>query len=231
MSTVPTDKINRRLRSLPIFADLEESDLEALAELVVLRRIPKGAFIIGQNEPGNAMYLLVTGRVKVALASPDGKELALGYLDAPSHFGEMALVDAGPRSADVIAMTEVEVLSLDAKDLSRAIQVQPRLALSLIGTLSHRLRSTITRLEDMAFRDARHRVMRVLLNVATASYETKGVPVVEGFTHYEIATLAGTSRETASRVISQLAKEGAVATKGRRIVVDLFKIQEAFHGD
>jgi CRP-like cAMP-binding protein len=231
MSTASKDRINRRLRSLPIFAELGDEELQTLADLVVLRKIPKGAFIVGQNEPGNAMYLLVEGRVKVSLASPDGKELALGYLDAPGHFGEMALVDAGPRSADVIAMTDVEVLSLDAKDLSRAIQVQPRLALSLIATLSHRLRNTITRLEDMAFRDARHRVMRVLLNIATAAYETQGVPVVEGFTHYEIATLAGTSRETASRVISQLAKEGAVATKGRKIIVDLFKIQEAFHSD
>jgi CRP-like cAMP-binding protein len=228
MSTASKDKITRRLRSLPIFADLDDDELEMLVDLVVLRQVPKGAFIIGQNEPGNAMYLLVSGRVKVSLASPDGKELALGYLDAPSHFGEMALVDARPRSADVIAMTDVEILSLDAKDLSKAIQVQPRLALSLIATLSHRLRSTIARLEDMAFRDARHRVIRVLLNIATASYETKGVPVVEGFTHYEIATLAGTSRETASRIISQLSKDGIVATKGRRIIVDLIKIQEAF---
>ncbi|GAB4275194.1 MAG: Crp/Fnr family transcriptional regulator [Coriobacteriia bacterium] len=228
MSTKSKEAIYRRLQSLPIFADLDEEDLETLADLVVLKKVPKGAFIIGQNEPGEAMYLLVSGRVKVSLANPGGKELALGYLEAPSHFGEMALVDSGPRSADVIAMTDVEVLSLDAKDLARAIQVQPRLALSLIATLSQRLRSTIQRLEDMAFRDARHRVMRVLLNIATAAYETRGVPVIEGVTHYEIATLAGTSRETASRIISQLAKDGALATKGRKIVVDLFKIQEAF---
>jgi CRP/FNR family transcriptional regulator/CRP/FNR family cyclic AMP-dependent transcriptional regulator len=228
MGTAAKDPVIPRLRSIPLFADLDDADLKVLSGLVTLRKVRKGAFIVGQNEPGTAMYLLVKGRVKVSLASPDGKELALSYLDAPSHFGEMSLVDSGPRSADVIAMTDVEMLSLDAKDLSRAIQVQPRLALSLIATLSQRLRGTITRLEDMAFRDARHRVMRVLLNVATAAYETRGVPVVEGFTHYEIATLAGTSRETVSRIVSQLAREGAIATKGRRIVVDLFRLQECF---
>jgi CRP-like cAMP-binding protein len=143
----------------------------------------------------------------------------------------MALVDAQPRSADVIAMTDVEVLGLDAKDLSAAIQVQPRLALSLIATMSRRLRGTITRLEDMAFRDARHRVIRVLMNIATVSYETKGVPMVDGYTHYEIATLAGTSRETVSRVVSSLVQEGVVAMKGRKIVVDLFKIQGCFRTD
>ncbi|MCE5190463.1 MAG: Crp/Fnr family transcriptional regulator, partial [Actinomycetia bacterium] len=92
--------------------------------------------------------------------------------------------------------------------------------------LSRRVRSLIGRLEDMAFHDATHRVMRVLLNVATASYESRGIPVIEGLTHYEVATLAGTSRETASRVISQLAKEGVVGTKGRRVVVDLFALRD-----
>lgn len=214
-----------------MFADLGPDDIEVLAEMVTLRRFPKGAFVISQNEAGGTMYLLVSGRVKISLASPDGKELALNYLEAPAHFGEMSLVDAEPRSADVIAVTEVEVLALDAKDLSAAIQVQPRLALTLIATLSRRLRQTIARLEDMAFHDATHRVMRVVLNVATASYETHGAPVIAGMTHYEIATLAGTSRETASRIISWLAKEGVVATKGRRIVVDLIRLRDRLESD
>jgi CRP-like cAMP-binding protein len=138
----------------------------------------------------------------------------------------MSLADSEPRSADVIAVTDVEVLGLESKDLVAAIQLQPRLALSLIATLSRRLRATIMRLEDLAFHDARHRVMRVLLNVATASYEARGVPVIAGLTHYEMATLAGTSRETASRIISSLVKQGVLATKGRRIVVDLFRLRE-----
>lgn len=220
-----------KLRAIPMFADMSEDDLTTFAEMVQLRRFPKGAFIVNQNEMGSAMYLLVSGRVKVSLASPDGKELALNYLEAPAHFGEMSLVDAEPRSADVIAVTDVELFSLDAKDLSAAIQINPRLALSLIATLSRRLRHTIARLEDMAFHDATHRVMRVLLNVSTASYEARGVPVIQGLTHYDIATLAGTSRETASRIISNLAKDGALETKGRKIIVDLIKLRERLEGE
>lgn len=228
-----TDKeqATAKLRAIPMFADLSAEDLETFAEMVQFRSYPKGAFIVNQNESGSTMYLLVSGRVKVSLASPDGKELALNYLEAPAHFGEMSLVDAEPRSADVIAVTEIELFSLDAKDLSAAIQLNPRLALSLIATLSRRLRHTIARLEDMAFHDATHRVMRVILNVATASYETRGVPVIQGLTHYDIATLAGTSRETASRIISMLAKEGVVTTKGRKIVVDLIKLRERLEGN
>ncbi len=214
-----------------MFSDLPGQDLEAFAELVQVRKYQRNSVIISQNDVGGCMYLLAAGRVKVALASPDGRELALNYLEAPSHFGEMSLVDSGPRSADVIAMTDVEVLALEGKDLAAAVQIQPRLAVSLIATLSNRLRQTISRLEDMAFHDATHRVMRVVLNVATASYESQGVPVIQGLTHYDIATLAGTSRETASRIISTLAREGIVATKGRRIVVDLFALRDRLELD
>jgi CRP/FNR family transcriptional regulator, cyclic AMP receptor protein len=220
-----------RLAAIPIFSDLSAENLETMAGMVQLRRYQKGAFIVGQNEVGTSMYLLISGRVKVSLASPEGKELVLNYLEAPAHFGEMSLVDAQTRSADVIAVTDVELFSLDGKDLSAAIQVQPRLALSLIATLSRRLRHTINRLEDMAFHDATHRVMRVVLNIATAGLETRGAPVVQGMTHYDIATLAGTSRETASRVISQLAREGIVTTKGRRTFVDLSKLSERLAQD
>lgn len=218
------DLLLAKLAGIPIFSDLPPESLEALGAMVQFRRFPKGAFILGQNETGSMMYLLVSGRVKVSLASPDGKELVLNYIEAPAHFGEMALVDSLPRTADIIAVTDVEVFGLDGRDLTAAIQLQPRLALSLIATLSRRLRQTITRLEDMAFYDATHRVMRVVLNMATAGYESRGVPVISGMTHYDIATLAGTSRETASRVISSLQREGIVTTKGRKLHVDLERL-------
>lgn len=231
MNTPSKAYIADKLRTFTMFDDLCEDDLTTLAGMMMFKQFGKGAFILTQNEPGTAMYFLVSGRVKVSLASPEGKELALNYLDAPAHFGEMSLVDAEPRSADVIAVTEVEALALDARELSAAIQLQPRLALTLIGTLSRRVRQMISRLEDMAFHDATHRVMRVLLNVATASYEASGVPLVEGLTHYEIATLAGTSRETASRVISQLGRDGVVGTKGRKIIVDLLALGSMLESD
>ncbi len=212
-----------------MFSDLPADGLEALSGMVQFRRYPKGAFILGQNEAGTAMFLLLSGRVKVSIASPEGKELVLSHLEAPAHFGEMSIVDGQPRSSDVIAVTDVELFALDGKDLAAAIQIQPKLALSLIATLSRRLRHTINRLEDMAFHDATHRVMRIVLNVATAGLETRGVPVIQGMTHYDIATLAGTSRETASRVISQLARDGVVTTKGRQIIVDLGGLSKKIH--
>lgn len=220
-----------RLRENPIFASLGDEDLESLAAVMKYRKFPKGAFIVTKNETTDSIYMLAVGRVKVSIASPEGREFALNYLEAPTYFGEMAGPDAEIRSADVIATTDVELLVIEGKDMEKVFQVQPRLAVTLINTLSERLRELVVRLEGMAFHDATHRVMRVMLNVATASYESRGVPVIEGLTHYEIATLAGTSRETASRVVSNLAREGIVATKGRKIVVDLFGLRDIVEKD
>lgn len=230
-TTAARELIIAHLRRDPVFSDLEDQDLDALVGVMGHREYPKGAFIITKNDKSTTMYLLLSGRVKVSIASPEGKELALSYLDAPSYFGEMGAVDASPRTADVIATTDVEVLSIEAKDLAYVFRIRPELAIALVSTLSRRLGELIVRLEGMAFHDATHRVMRVLLNVATASYESRGVPVIEGLTHYEIATLAGTSRETASRVISNLQRDGVVATKGRKIVIDLFALRDLVEQD
>lgn len=216
----------RKLASIPIFSDLSPENLEVMMRMVQLRRYPKGALIVGHDQAGACMYLLASGRVKVSLVNPEGKELVLNYLEAPAYFGEMSLVDSRARSADVTAITDVELFALEGKDLSAAIQLQPRLGLALIATLSRRLRQTIGRLEDMAFHDATHRVMRVILNVATAGLETRGAPVIQGMTHYDIATLAGTSRETASRVISQLTRDGIIESHGRRLMVDAMRLSE-----
>ena len=221
----PQNTIAAKLRTVPVFMDLPPAELERLSQIVGLRRYPKGGFIFTREERGDSMFMLVSGRVKTCLVSPDGRELTLSFLDAPSYFGEMSLVASGPRASDVIAITDVEVFVLEAKDLSAAIRIQPKLAITLVATLSNRLRTTIGRLEDLSFHDASHRVKRVLLNVATASYDSIGVPIVSGLTHYEIGTLAGTSRETASRVVSSLAKQGVLLTRGRKIIVDLFKLK------
>jgi CRP/FNR family transcriptional regulator, cyclic AMP receptor protein len=224
-SAAVTQSAAGKLRAFPMFAALSTSDLEEIAGMLRTRRYPRGAFIVSRGEPCSAMYLLSSGRVKQTIASPDGKELVLGHLDAPAHFGETSLTDRQPHVADVVALTDAEMLTLDARDLENALALQPRLAVSLIAALSHRLRETIERLEDLTFHDASHRVIRVLLNIGTARRDVSGTPLISGFTHYDIATLAGTSRETASRVISSLARDDIVVVRGRTILVDLERLR------
>lgn len=219
------------MRESPLFSGLREVELEAVAEVMTRREFPKGSFMPARNECGAVLYVLVSGRVKATIVSPLGKELALSYVEAPAFLGDLHECDDDHRRTDRVAMTDVEALSLNVADLTRVIGVHPQLALEIIAAFSARVIQLTARLEDMAFHDAVHRVKRVILNIATAAYESRGVPLVEGFTHYEIATLAGTSRETASRVISNLARDGLVATKGRKIVVDLLGLLDALGRD
>lgn len=218
------EQLADKLTTIPMFSDVDLDSARALAGIVQYRKYRKGDVLTTPQDEDPCMYLLLSGRVKVTLTSPDGKELALSYLEAPDHFGELSLGVQHPRLPSVVALTDLELFALRASDMEEAFRLQPRLAISLIATLSQRLRSTVTRLEDMAFSDATQRVTRVLLNIATAGLETRGAPVIQGMTHYEIATLAGTSRETASRVISALGREGVLASRGRRITVDIPKL-------
>lgn len=219
-----TESVTGKLRRFPVFAALPDSDIDSIAGLVRVRRHPKGAFVVMRGEPATGLYLLSSGRLKLTIASPDGKELVLGHLTAPAHFGEASLADGQLHAADVVAVTEVETLVLGSRDLSDTVRARPRVAMSLIGALSERLGETIARLEDLTFHDAAHRVMRVVLNIATAQHDASGTALVRGFTHYDIATLAGTSRETASRVISSLARDGVVEMRGRAILVDMDRL-------
>ena len=221
------DTIAHLLQQDAVFGRLPLSDLEAIATVMTYREFLKGAFIARRNDRGGILYLLVSGRAKLTIVSPMGKELALSYVEPPALLGDIRDSGSSQRATDIVAVSDVEVLGIEARDLVHVISVQPQLAVELIGSMSDRIHQLTTRLEDMAFHDATHRVKRVLLNIATASYEVRGLPVVEGFTHYEVATLAGTSRETASRVVSNLARDGLVATKGRKIVVDLLGLRDA----
>lgn len=214
----------RALSNATVFDELDDADLEAVASLMTHREFRAGTSLPTCDGDGELMYVIVSGRVKATITSASGKELALGYVDGPDFLFDVQSRHGQSCFVDLVAMSYVDALSFNVDDLELLITAHPPLALHIMSGLSRRLREVTARLEDMAFYDAVHRVKRVLLNIATASYESTGVPVVEGFTHYEIAALAGTSRETASRVISTLTRDGLVGVRGRKIIVDLIAV-------
>ncbi|HET6498574.1 MAG TPA: Crp/Fnr family transcriptional regulator [Coriobacteriia bacterium] len=207
-----------------MFGALTEADMALVAAAVRVRKYARGAFVILRGEQATCFYLLTSGRAKLTIASPDGKELVLGHLCAPAHFGEGGLGGHAYLS-DVVAVTDIELMALGTRELGELVRAHPAVAVALIDGLSQQLRETVGRLEDLTFRDATHRVMRVLLNVATARFDSVGFPLIQGLTHYDIATLAGTSRETASRVISALSKDGVIESKGRSLLIDVERLK------
>ncbi len=184
-----------------LFADLAASDLEELSASFRRRRYARGQIIFTQGDPGNALYVVEAGLVKIALSSPDGKELILNQLRPGSFFGELALLDGEPRSADAIAQEDCQLLLLQRDDFVRFVETHPKVALKLLANLSRKLRHTTQQVEDLALLDVPARLARALLDLAGS----RGKPAGEGeartfrATQSELAAMIGATRESANK--------------------------------
>src|ERR1043166_4978933 len=127
------------LKSVPLLRRVPEADLRALAPLVRERSHPRGSVILSEGDPGEALFLIRSGQVKVTVVAEDGREVILSVLGPGNFFGEMALVDDEPRSAHVIAMEDSTLLQLRREDFRARLRSAPELAISLLCELSRRL--------------------------------------------------------------------------------------------
>src|SRR5690349_18411600 len=132
--------LGQYLRRVPLFAHLSDADLNRLAEAARERNYPRNSVILFEDDPGDALYVVATGQVKVVLIGEDGREVILSVLHEGNFFGEMALIDDEPRSAHVIAMADSNLLVLRREDFQRRMQESPNIALGLLRELSRRLR-------------------------------------------------------------------------------------------
>src|SRR5919204_576889 len=128
------------LRKVPLFSGLSESDLAAFAELTRERSYPKGSVIVFEDDPGDSLFLVAAGQVKVVLIAEDGREVILSVLGEGSFFGEMAVIDEEPRSAHVIAMEDSNLLVIRREDFHARVRHSPEVAISLLREISRRLR-------------------------------------------------------------------------------------------
>lgn len=218
------------LRAFPALEGLAANECAALASFMREATFSRGEYLGVAGESPAALFFVTSGRVKVTRSTEDGRELPLEMLDAPIVIGEYALDPNETTTVTLTAASDVRALSITSSDLATASRLHPGVALSVISSLVSRVKGLAERVESLTMHDASHRVVRVILNMATAAYESQGVPIVAGVTHAELAMLAGTSRETATRTISALVRRGIVAQKGRRLVIDLLRLHEVASG-
>jgi CRP/FNR family cyclic AMP-dependent transcriptional regulator len=204
------------LRGVPLFEQLGEDELARVARFARERTYPKNSVILFQDDPGDALYVVVSGQVKVVLIGEDGREVILSVLNADDFFGEMSLIDNEPRSAHVIAMENSSLLVLRRDDFHHALEEYPRIALGLLRALSRRLRRADDKIGALVLLDVMGRVARVLLELAD---ETDGTTVARKLTHHTIAQMIGSSRETVSRTMRDLADRGLIEVNRRAIVI------------
>jgi CRP-like cAMP-binding protein len=217
------------LKSVSIFADLDSAALAELEPLLVAKKFARDSLIVSQEEPGDAMFIVRSGRVKVVLYGDTGREIILSLLKSGDFFGEMSLLDDQPRSANVIALEESEVLVLHRHAFKRYLIAHPDVAFALLAELSRRLRRADEIIGNLALLDVFGRVAHMLIDLA----QTEGVQTDEGIlikerpTQQNIASMVGTSRETVSRTLSEFAKRGYIEMQGRAILIKQMSVLES----
>ena len=204
------------LATIPLFSGLPPEELERFAELTRERSYPKGSVILFQDDPGDSLFVLRDGRVKVVLIGEDGREVILGVLEPGAHFGELALIDDQPRSAHVIAMEDAQLLVLRREDFRRRVEANPTVAWALLTELSRRLRRADVKIGGLVLLDVPGRIARLLLDLAD---ESGSEQVEKPLTHQTIAQMIGASRETVSRAMKEFQDAGLIRVERRRISI------------
>ena len=209
------------LRTVPIFSELPEADIAALARLTSRRTCPKDTVVFFENEEGDSFFCIVEGRIKVTILGDDGREVILSVLGRGDFFGEMALLDNEPRSATAIAVEDTELLSLHRNDFQSVLSDNRSIMSALIKILTARLRRANHQISTLALLDVYGRVARVIVD--TARDEGKrlkdGRIAFRRATHQEIANRIGTTRETVTRMLKDLERQGLIHIDGKEVVV------------
>jgi len=175
---------------------------------------PKGSVILFEDDPGDALFVVRSGRVKVVLLAEDGREVILSLMGVGEYFGELSLIDDQPRSAHVIAMEESSLLVLRRDDFRRRVESSPGVAWALLQELSHRLRRADEKIGNLVLLDVPGRIARMLLDAAA---EGNDDVIDKPLTHQTIAHVIGASRETVSRAMREFQDRQWLTTERRRI--------------
>ena len=208
---------------VPLFEGISPEDRAALARAATLRTYRRGETIVQQGQPGDAFYVLVRGRVAVAIVAPDGREVVLNTLGEGDHFGEMALLDDAPRSASVIAQERSDLAILSRAVFLDLLKSNFVLTRALLAAFSARLRRANATIEGLASLDVKSRLARYFRELAATRGRKAGGgwSVVVRPSQREIADTIGSSRETVSRTMSQMAAEQLIVPKGKAVYVKL----------
>ena len=212
-----------RLLEIPLFAVLSVEARATLAKALKTRRMIKGQPVFLQGDPGDDMYLVLKGRVRICCESLSGREITLCNLKDGGFFGEMALLDGEPRSATAFCEQGGQLLVLRRADFQDFLLKFPQAGVSLLAFLSERLRRANWKIQDMALLTVRERLAAMLFDLAERegepSPDVEGVLLPRSISHKALSGLLGTSRETVSRMCGELKDKELIAQRGRQLLV------------
>jgi CRP/FNR family transcriptional regulator len=212
------------LARTPMFRELSRKDLEQLAQVAVPRSYGRGQVVFRQGDHGDTCYVVRTGSVRVTHDHTDGRTITLAELRPGDMFGELAMFNSEQRSATVQALEDSSALALLSGDMRRMLLQHPHIAVNMLAWMSDRLRAANQRIARQSFQTVASRVAGALLAQvqARSDADDRGEPpreVVIRATQAEIAQLAGASRESASRFLARLERDGVVTTGRGKVLV------------
>ena len=209
------------LRTVPIFSELSDDDISSLGRLAIRKHYAKDNVVFFENEEGDFFFMILDGRIKVTILGDDGREVILSLLGPGDFFGEMALLDNEPRSATAIAVEDSELLSLHRTDFQSVLTDNRTITAGLIKVLSGRLRRANHQISTLALLDVYGRVARVIVDMAREEGRRlkDGRIAFRRATHQEIANRIGTTRETVTRMLKDLERQGLIHVEGKELVV------------
>ncbi|MGB2693868.1 MAG: Crp/Fnr family transcriptional regulator [Dehalococcoidia bacterium] len=202
------------VRHVPLLARLSEADRRALASRGRIHSYRDGAPLFSEGDPGDALHIIIEGRVRVMFASRSGGEVEVALLGPGECVGDLALFDDRPRSATAIASQPTRTLVVTRDAFLRWLSERPKAALALLQTLSLRLRRTDEALADFAFADVPTRLAKRLLDLEIEQHELALRDPTDGrirITQGELASMLGVSRESVNKQLNAFAREGWIA--------------------
>jgi CRP/FNR family transcriptional regulator len=206
------------LARVPVLADLPAADLEQISEAAHPRRFAAGEIIFREGDASNTCYIVRSGRARAVREHADGRQLALATFGQGDIFGELAMFDDERRSATVEAIEPLETLAILGSDMRRCMEKRPQLAIALAASLARRLRATNERLSSQSFQTVQSRVATVLSQLVEQAGAGR-TDVAITVTQAEVAQLAGSSRESASRFLAVLERAGVISQGRGRLTV------------
>jgi len=212
------------LKYFPLLDDLTDYELELVKGVLIARRYSKNSLIIYEDDVGNCLFIIKKGRVKISVTAADGGEAILAILGEGDFFGELSVIDGLERSASVTAIDDVELLMMNRADFFEVLERVPKIAITLLKELAGRIRKSDSHISSLSLLDARGRIAATLIRLAEDIGKVKGgkVHVEELPLQRDLANIAGTSRETISRVIKRFEDEGHCLMDGNTLIFNDF---------
>ena len=209
------------LHQTPLFASLDLESASALRQLLTEQVVVKGEVLFYEGEPGDDLFLILNGKIKLGHASTDGRESLMAVLGPGEMFGELSLFDPGPRTSTAKALTETNALRLSNAQLMPWLAGRPEVAASLLQALARRLRRTNEAMADLVFSDVPGRVAKALMELGEkfGTLTSNGLLVTHDMTQEELAQLVGASRETVNKALADFAQRGWITLESRQVLI------------